>query len=123
MLTDVTSRVRDGERALRQRVAPGGARAAHAARRRPCPTTCLQQLYAIGLHLDVLQRHPERLEDEAEPVLSSLQDTITGLRASITGLLLAGDGTSIGGGRAPAGRRMGGADEHRTGGRGRSLGR
>ena len=54
----------------------------------------LQQLYAIGLHLDRLQRHPERLQDEAGPVLRSLQDTITGLRASITGLLLAGHGAS-----------------------------
>jgi PAS domain S-box-containing protein len=54
----------------------------------------LQQLYAIGLHLDALQRHPERLQYDAEPVLNSLQDTITGLRASITGLLLAGDGSS-----------------------------
>ena len=57
----------------------------------------LQQLYAIGLHLDRLQRHPERLQDDVEPVLSSLQRTITGLRASITGMLLAGGPSSTAG--------------------------
>jgi PAS domain S-box-containing protein len=54
----------------------------------------LQQLYGIGLHLERLQRHPERLAEEAGPVLHALQGTIDGLRSSITGLLLAGGGTS-----------------------------
>lgn len=54
----------------------------------------LQQLYGIGLHLERLQRHPERLTEEAASVLQALQGTIDGLRSSITGLLLAGGGTS-----------------------------
>jgi len=91
---DVTSRVRDESEHLEATVrrAELEQRTSEAA---AVSDDVLQQLYAIGLHLDVLQRHPERWQDvEVEPVLNSLQDTITGLRASITGLLLAGDGSS-----------------------------
>jgi PAS domain S-box-containing protein len=92
---DVTSRVRDESEHLEATVrrAELEQRTSEAA---AVSDDVLQQLYAIGLHLDVLQRHPERWQDvEVEPVLNSLQDTITGLRASITGLLLAGEGSSI----------------------------
>ena len=51
----------------------------------------LQQLYAVGLHLERLSRHPHRLDDMAEPVLRTLQESITGIRASITAGLLGGD--------------------------------
>ena len=93
LTVDVTSRVREESEHLEATVrrAELEQRTSEAA---AVSDDVLQQLYAIGLHLDVLQRHPERLQDEAEPVLASLQDTITGLRASITGLLLAGDGSS-----------------------------
>jgi PAS domain S-box-containing protein len=54
----------------------------------------LQQLYAIGLHLDRLSRHPDLLAEESEPVLASLQATVEQLRGSITKVLLAGEATS-----------------------------
>ncbi len=93
LTTDVTPRVREEGEHLAETVrrAELEQRTSEAA---AVSDDVLQQLYAIGLHLDVLQRHPERLADEAEPVLSSLQDTITDLRGSITGLLLAGEGSS-----------------------------
>jgi PAS domain S-box-containing protein len=57
----------------------------------------LQQLYAIGLHLDRLSRHPEQLEGQAAPVLASLQETVDQLRESITKVLLGGETSSTAG--------------------------
>jgi hypothetical protein len=57
----------------------------------------LQQLYAIGLHLDRLSRHPDQLQGNAEPVLISLQETVDRLRASITQVLLGGEASSTAG--------------------------
>jgi PAS domain S-box-containing protein len=54
----------------------------------------LQQLYAIGLHLDRLSRHPEQLEGQAQPMLLSLQETVEQLRSSITKVLLGGEASS-----------------------------
>jgi PAS domain S-box-containing protein len=54
----------------------------------------LQQLYAIGLHLDRMSRHPDQLQGEAEPVLLSLQGTVDRLRGSITKVLLGGEASS-----------------------------
>ena len=54
----------------------------------------LQQLYAIGLHLDRLSRHPEQLEGQTQPMLLSLQETVERLRSSITKVLLGGEASS-----------------------------
>lgn len=54
----------------------------------------LQQLYAIGLHLDRLSRHPEQLQGQTGSVLASLQETVDQLRASITKVLLGGQASS-----------------------------
>jgi hypothetical protein len=93
LTTDTTSRVLEEREhtAATVRSAQLEQRSSEAAR---ASDDVLQQLYGIGLHLERLQRHPERFPDEAGPVLESLQTTIDGLRSSITGLLLAGGGSS-----------------------------
>ncbi len=54
----------------------------------------LQQLYAVGLQLDRLTRHPQLLPGQVAPVLTTLQDTVDRLRYSITGVLLGGESSS-----------------------------
>jgi hypothetical protein len=87
--TDVTARVR-ADRALAEQDIRS-AELEHQARRAVALSDdVLQQLYAVGLHLDRMARHPDRLSDSVEPVLMSLQDTITRIRAAITGALVGG---------------------------------
>lgn len=51
----------------------------------------LQELFAIGLHLERLRRFPEDAIDVAVPVLDALAATIDRLRTSIKGLLAEGE--------------------------------
>jgi PAS domain S-box-containing protein len=96
MLTDVTARI-EAEREHESesvRSAELQQRNAEAVR---ASDDVLQQLYAIGLHLDRLSRHPEQLEGQAAPVLASLQETVDQLRGSITKVLLGGETSSTAG--------------------------
>ncbi|MFZ2012876.1 MAG: PAS domain-containing protein [Nocardioides sp.] len=93
MLTDVTARIlaereHEHESVRSAELEQRNAEAAQAS------DDVLQQLYAIGLHLDRLSRHPEQLEGQAAPVLASLQETVDQLRGSITKVLLGGEASS-----------------------------
>jgi PAS domain S-box-containing protein len=90
MSTDVTARVL-AERAHVHEAVRSAELAHRTQRAAALSDDVLQQLYAVGLHLDRLARHPELLPEVAGPVLLSLQDTITQLRSSITGVLLGGE--------------------------------
>jgi PAS domain S-box-containing protein len=88
--TDITGRVLADRASSDQDIR--SAELEHRARRALAASDdLLQQLYAVGLHLDRLSRHPHLLDDLAEPVLKTLQETITGIRASITAGALGGD--------------------------------
>jgi PAS domain S-box-containing protein len=96
MLTDVTARIpaeREHEHAS-VRSAELEQRNAEAVQ---ASDDVLQQLYAIGLHLDRISRHPEQLQGQAQPVLISLQETVDQLRGSITKVLLGGEASSTAG--------------------------
>ena len=118
MLTDVTARIlaereHEHESVRSAELEQRNAEAAQAS------DDVLQQLYAIGLHLDRLSRHPEQLQGKAEPVLISLQETVDRLRASITQVLLGRRGVLDRRRHPPARRGLGGPDGEPPGRRGR----
>lgn len=96
MLTDVTARI-EAEREHEHESVRSAELEQRNAEAVQASDDVLQQLYAIGLHLDRLSRHPEQLEGQAEPVLASLQETVDQLRSSITKVLLGGEASSTAG--------------------------
>ena len=96
MLTDVTARI-EAEREHEHESVRSAELEQRNAEAVQASDDVLQQLYAIGLHLDRLSRHPEQLEGQAAPVLASLQETVDQLRGSITKVLLGGEASSTAG--------------------------
>lgn len=86
MTTDVTSRVLSERVSVKQDIR--SAELEHWAHRAVLVSDdVLQQLYAVGLHLDRLSRDPARATELTDAVLAGIQDTINRLRSSITGMV------------------------------------
>lgn len=96
MVTDVTARI-VAEREHESESVRSAVLEQRTAEAAQASDDVLQQLYAIGLHLDRVSRHSEQLQGEAGPVLASLQTTVDRLRGSITKALLGGEASSTAG--------------------------